>query len=201
MSLKIVYVSGSRADFGRAYYTLKALKEHNKFDLEIIATSMHLSHESGYTFNIIEKEFKVSKIDMLLSNDSKGGMAKSLGIGIIGITQAFETIDPDLILLLGDRGEMLSGSIAGKHLGIRVAHIGGGHFSGSVDDEIRDAITVFSDYHFVANENSYERVISIGADPSSTHIVGAPDLEPITTGDFTNPIKIIQKYDIEEKKI
>lgn len=200
MTIKIVYISGSRADFGRAYYTLKALQQHPEFSLRIIATSMHLSIESGYTVNEIDEEFVVDKIDMLLSNDSGGAMAKSMGMGIIGITQALEAINPDLILLLGDRGEMLAGSIAGKHLGISVAHIGGGHVSGSVDDQIRDAITVFCDYHFVANEKCLKRVISIGADQTKTHIVGAPDLDSIILGDFTKTREIIQKYEIDKQK-
>ncbi|MGZ7108986.1 MAG: UDP-N-acetylglucosamine 2-epimerase, partial [Methanobacterium sp.] len=176
MPINILYISGSRADYGRAYYTLKNINNDIRFNLVVLATCMHLSIESGYTVNEIKEEFEVKEVDMLLSNDSKGAMAKSMGIGLIGITQSIEDINPDLILLLGDRGEMLAGAIAGNHLGIPVAHIGGGHISGSVDDRIRDAITIFSDYHFVANKNGFERVVSIGAEPSNVYIVGAPDL-------------------------
>lgn len=201
MTLKITYISGSRADFGRAYYTLKALKLHPKFDLSIIATSMHLSEESGYTVKEIEKEFEVEKVSMLLADDSKAAMAKSFGIGLIGITQSLESINPDLVLVLGDRGEMLAAAIACKHLGIPVAHIGGGHVSGSIDDAIRDALTVFSDLHFVANLNGSNRVISLGADPSNVYIVGAPDIEAIKNLDFTDSSEIIRKYKINVDRL
>ncbi|MGZ7068575.1 MAG: UDP-N-acetylglucosamine 2-epimerase, partial [Methanobacterium sp.] len=200
MPINILYISGSRADYGRAYYTLKNINNDIRFNLVVLATCMHLSIESGYTVNEIKEEFEVKEVDMLLSNDSKGAMAKSMGIGLIGITQSIEDINPDLILLLGDRGEMLAGAIAGNHLGIPVAHIGGGHISGSVDDRIRDAITIFSDYHFVANKNGFERVVSIGAEPSNVYIVGAPDLEPIKNNDYTEKSKIISEFDIDTQK-
>jgi len=197
MKRKIVYITGSRADFGRAYYILKAIQEHPDFELHIIATSMHLTFEFGYTLREIEEKFRVDeKVDMLLCNDGGGAMAKSFGIGVVGIAQAVEKIVPDLTLLLGDRGEMLAGAIACKHLNIPVGHIGGGHLSGSIDDRIRDAITVFSDFHFVASKKCFERVISIGADPSKTYIVGAPDLEAIRRKDFSTPQELAQKLGI-----
>jgi len=197
MRKKIVYITGSRADFGRAYYILRAIQEHPDFKLHIIATSMHLAPEFGYTLQEIEEKFWVDeKVDMLLCSDGGGAMAKSFGIGVVGIAQAMEKIMPDLTLLLGDRGEMLAGAIVCKHLNIPVAHIGGGHLSGSVDDRIRDAITVFSDFHFVASKKCFERVISIGADPSKTYIVGAPDLEAIRRKDFSRPQEVAQKFGI-----
>lgn len=171
---RIVYITGSKADFGRMYYTLRGMKEHPDLTLHIIATGMHLSREQGYTIREVEKEFRVdSKIDMLLNSYSGGAMAKSLGIGVIGITQALEDIKPDIVLLLGDRGEMLAGAIASSHLNILTAHIGGGHVSGSIDDRIRDAISALSDIHFVATKRSAERVIALGIDASKVHIVGA----------------------------
>lgn len=198
---KVVYVTGSRADFGRAYYILKSIQKHPYFDLHIIATCMHLSPEFEYTVQEIEKDFQtIEKVDMLLSSDSKGAMAKSFGLGVIGITQSLEKIMSELVLVLGDRGEMLAGVIASKHLGIPVAHIGGGHISGSIDDRIRNAITVFSDLHFVATKNCAKRVISIGVDPSKTFIVGAPDLEAIKRSDFLKPKEVIQQFNIDPAK-
>lgn len=201
MKKKIVYITGSRADFGRAYYILKSIQEHPNFELHILVTSMHLSPEFGYTLQEVEEEFQISeKVDMLVSSDTGTGMAKSFGLGVIGISQALQRITPDLVILLGDRGEMLAGAIASKHLNIPVAHIGGGYISGSIDDRIRDAITVFSDIHFVASRRCFERVISIGADHSKTHIVGAPDLEIIRKKDFLKPQEVIWKFSIESTK-
>ncbi|MCD6574541.1 UDP-N-acetylglucosamine 2-epimerase (hydrolyzing) [Candidatus Aerophobetes bacterium] len=194
---KILYITGSRADFGRAYYILKAIKDHPYFKLHIIATSMHLTPEFGYTIKEVEEKFHVDeRVDMLLCGDEGSAMAKSFGIGIVGITQSIEKIAPDLTLLLGDRGEMLAGAIACRHLNIPIAHIGGGYLSGSIDDYIRDAITVFSDFHFVASKRCFERVISIGADPLKTYIVGAPDLEAIRKKDFSEPGDVAQKLGI-----
>jgi UDP-N-acetylglucosamine 2-epimerase (non-hydrolysing)/GDP/UDP-N,N'-diacetylbacillosamine 2-epimerase (hydrolysing) len=199
--IKVVYITGSRADFGRAYYILKRINENPRFDLHILATCMHLSPEFGYTLKEIEKHFQVvEKVDMLLSNDSEGAMAKSFGMGIIEITHSLERIMPNLVMVLGDRGEMLAGAISSQHLRIPVAHIGGGHVSGSIDDRIRDAITIFSDLHFVANENCKRRVISLGANPANVHVVGAPDLEAIARLDFLKPEKVIQQYCIDPSK-
>ena len=201
MKRKILYISGTRADYGRAYYILKSIQKHPYFDLYIIATCMHLSPEFGYTVQEIEKHFQIAeKVDMLLSNDNRGAMAKSFGIGLIGITQSLEKIMPDLVIVLGDRGEMLAGAIASKHLGIPVAHIGGGHISGSIDDRIRDAITIFSDLHFVATKKGAKRVISLGANPSNVYIVGAPDLEAITKSDFLKPEEVVQQFKVDLTK-
>jgi len=201
MKKKIVYITGSRADFGRAYYILKAIQNNNFFELNIIATSMHLSLEFGYTVQEIERKFQIKdKIDTLLAGDSPGAMAKSLGIGIIGITQALERIKPDMIIVLGDRGEMLAGATAGSHLNMPVAHVGGGCISGSIDDKIRDAITIFSNIHFVANEKCKGRVISLGANPLKTYVVGAPDIEAIRKKDFPKAQEVALKFNIDLNK-
>jgi GDP/UDP-N,N'-diacetylbacillosamine 2-epimerase (hydrolysing) len=198
---KIAYITGSRADFGRAYYILKRIHENRYFDLNIIATCMHLSPEFGYTIKGIEENFKVTeRIDTLLPGDSKGAMAKSFGRGVIKITETLERIKTDLVMVLGDRGEMLAGAIASKHLCIPVAHIGGGHVSGSIDDRIRDSITIFSDLHFVANKKCSERVISLGATPSRTYIVGAPDIEAIVRLDFSKPEEVVRRFYIDQTR-
>lgn len=199
---KIVYVTGSRAEFGRDSYILKAIKNDNSFELYIIATGMHLSHEFGYTIEEIEKEFKVTdKVEMLSSGDTPADMAKSLGKGIIGITQSLEKIKPDLVLVAGDRGESLAAAIAASHLNIPVAHVGGGYDSGSVDDKMRDAITTFSTIHFVANKKCRNRVRSIlGEESPDIHIVGAPDLEAIRKKDFSEPPEIASKFKIDLSK-
>jgi GDP/UDP-N,N'-diacetylbacillosamine 2-epimerase (hydrolysing) len=195
---RIVYITGSKADFGRMYYTLKSIKEHPGLTLHIIATGMHLSREQGYTIQEVDREFRIdSKIDMLLNSYSGGAMAKSLGIGVLGITQALEDIKPDIVLLLGDRGEMLAGAIASSHLNILTAHIGGGHVSGSIDDRIRDAISVLSDIHFVATKGNAERVMALGVDASKVYIVGAPDLDAITDKAFAPPDEVAKNFALD----
>ena len=116
---KMVYISGTRADFGLMRRTLIELNKH--VDLTIITTCMHLSQRFGSTVKEIERDgLKVKKIDMLIDNDSLGAMVKSFGIGVYGITQAIEGISPDVIFVEGDRGESLAGATVGAHLNISV---------------------------------------------------------------------------------
>ncbi|MBO8161755.1 MAG: UDP-N-acetylglucosamine 2-epimerase (hydrolyzing) [Thermosipho sp. (in: Bacteria)] len=201
MNKKIVYITGARSDFGRMKYILNAIENHPKFSLYLIVTGMHLSKEFGYTVNEIKEKFPKTPIfiaDSLLSSDTLGAMAKSLGISVYAITQHLEIINPDAVIILGDRWESLAGAIAARMLNIKVFHIGGGYKSGSIDDRIRDAITVFSDVHLVANKNCAERVISIGANPRDVYVVGAPDLEAIVRKDFTQKEELIKKCNINE---
>lgn len=200
---KIVYITGARSDFGRMKYILTAIENHPKFSLYLIVTGAHLSKEFGYTINEVKEKFPRTPIfiaDSLFSNDTLGAMAKSLGIGVYAITQHLEVINPDGVIILGDRWESLAGAIAAKMLNIKTFHIGGGYRSGSIDDRIRDAITIFSDVHLVANENCAKRVLSIGANPRDVYIVGAPDLEPIVRRNFTPKEKLIEKYKIRDNE-
>lgn len=196
---KVVYISGTRADFGLMRRTLLELNNH--LDLTIIATCMHLSPRFGSTIKEIERdEFKIKKVDMLIDNDSLGAMVKSFGVGVYGIAQAIEVTNPDLIFVEGDRGESLAGAIAGAHLNIPVVHHGGGDVGGSIDNKIRYAITMFSDYHLTGNEESYRRLISMGTPKDRIFNVGEPGLDDIYAGDFTPKGEIIKKYDITPDK-
>jgi len=198
---KIAYITGTRADFGRVIYTLKEIEKKQDTSIEIIATNMHLEKEYGYTIKEIEKYFNVKeRVKSIINDDSRKSMVETFGKEIIGISRSINRIKPDLILVLGDRGEMLAGSIVGKHYGMPVGHIGGGHISGSIDNKIRDAITIFSDLHFVANKVGKNRVIKLGADPDNVFIVGAPDLESIVKKDFTKKEEIKKKYQIDKSK-
>ena len=196
---KVVYISGSRADYSLMRRALIELNKH--VDLTIITTCMHLSQRFGSTVKEIEKDgLKVKKIDMLIDNDSLGAMVKSFGIGIYGITQAIEEIDPDIIFVEGDRGESLAGAIVGAHLNIPVVHHGGGDVGGSIDNKIRSAITMFSDYHLVGNEESYSRLISMEIPKDRIFNVGEPGLDDIYAGDFTLKGEIAKKYNINPEK-
>lgn len=197
MKRKITYITGTRADYGRMIPTLRMLKNDSNFELTILATGMHLSQDFGYTVENIENDFGVvKKVDMMLASDTNAAMVKSLGIGIVGITQVLEEIQPDIILLLGDRGEMLAGAIAGAHLNIPVAHIGGGQTTGgsTIDESIRHAITKFSHIHFVATKSHAKRLCLMGEEPENVHEVGAPDLDTISNLKLFSPSEIAEKY-------
>ena len=179
---KIAIVTGTRAEYGILYPVLKAVEAEPELRLSLVVTGMHLSHEFGYTVKEIEDDgFRIdARVDMLLSSDTPRAMAKSIGLGIIGMTQTFEQLKPDIILVLGDRVEPLAATIAGAYMNIPVAHIHGGDSPrGGLDEYARHAITKFSHIHFPATKKSAERIIKMGEDEWRVHIVGSPALDVI----------------------
>jgi UDP-N-acetylglucosamine 2-epimerase (non-hydrolysing)/GDP/UDP-N,N'-diacetylbacillosamine 2-epimerase (hydrolysing) len=200
---KICYVTGTRAEYGLMRHTLEVISK--EFDLSLIVTGMHLCPEFGYTINEIEKEgFKIDKkVDMLLATDTGGTMAKSLGLAVIGITQALEDIKPDMLLITGDRGEALAAAIAGAHLNIPIIHIHGGDQGDDgahIDDQIRHSITKFSHIHLVATEKSAERIIKMGEEPWRVHIVTAPGLDEIFSEELYSKEYIEKKHHLDLDK-
>ena len=122
---KICVVSGTRAEYGLLYWLLKCIKDDPKLELQIIATGMHLSPEFGLTYREIEKDsFTINRnIEMLLSADTPSAISKSTGLGLIGFADAYNELDPDIVVILGDRFELLAASIAALYAKIPIAHI------------------------------------------------------------------------------
>ncbi|MFC2006419.1 UDP-N-acetylglucosamine 2-epimerase [Chloroflexota bacterium] len=179
---KIAVVTGTRAEYGILYPVLKAIEAKPELRLLLVAAGMHLSHEFGYTAKEIEKDgFKIAaKVDMLSSSDTLGDMAKSIGVGIIGMVQAWEQLEPDIILVLGDRVEPLAATMAGAYMNIPVAHIHGGDKSrGGLDEYARHAITKLAHIHFPATKRSAERIIKMGEDEWRIYTFGSPALDTI----------------------
>lgn len=198
MMRKIAVITGTRADYGSYYPILKKLQADKDLSLEIIATGMHLSPQYGYTIDEIEKDgFKIKyKVDMLLSSDSGAAMAKNIGLGILGITNALEIISPDILLVLGDRGEMLAGTIAAAHMNIPVFHLHGGEVTGTIDESIRHAITKLAHIHLVATDKYGERIAKLGEDVWRIHVFGAPRADIIQHTEFLTKEEILKKYDL-----
>lgn len=173
----------------------------SQLDYELMVTGMHLSYKYGYTINDIENQkFKIgSKIDMLLESNTHAAMAKSIGIGIIGITQSLEISKPEFVMLLGDRGEMLAGAIAAAHMNIPILHLHGGEVSGSIDDTIRHSISKFSHFHFTSSEKSKERLIKSGEEAFRIKTVGAPALDSIINETLPPIENVFTKYGIPFK--
>jgi len=197
---KITVITGTRAEYGLLYPVMRAIQDHLELNLSIIATGMHLSPEHGYTINDIENDgFKVDvTVDMLLSNDTSASMAKSLGIGIIGITQALEQIKPDIVLVLGDRDEPFAGAIAASHMNIPVAHIHGGDSTtgGCIDESIRHSLTKFAHIHFPATKESAARIEKLGEETWRIHTVGAPGLDTILNTELLTKEQLIEQYSL-----
>lgn len=176
---RVVYLTGTRADYGLFYQTLRRIEEHPDLDLRLIVTAMHLAPEFGYTLRLIEQDgFHIAaQVETLLAGDSGGSMGRAIGLGILGLTQALESLRPDVLILLGDRGEMLAGAIAAAHLNIAIAHVHGGEVSGTIDESVRHAITKFAHIHFPSTRENGERIVKMGEDPARVHVVGAPGLD------------------------
>ena len=180
MAQRICVVTGSRAEYGLLYWVLHDLRASAGVELQLVVTGMHLVREFGYTVDQIERDgFDISRrVDMLLAGDTKSGIAKSIGLGVIGLSDAFEQLQPDLVVLLGDRFEILAAAQACLVHNIPVAHIAGGDTTeGAFDESIRHAITKMAHLHLVTNELSARRVRQLGEDPRRIHVVGSPGLD------------------------
>jgi GDP/UDP-N,N'-diacetylbacillosamine 2-epimerase (hydrolysing) len=202
MTRKIAIVTGTRAEYGIYFPVLTAIKRSSKLDLSLIVTGMHLSEKFGNTVDEIEKDGFIidAKIPLGLSEDSGASMARDVGMCILGLTDAFEEIKPDILLVLGDRGEMLATAIAGIYMNILVAHLHGGEVSGAVDESVRHAITKLSHIHFPATEESAERIRKLGEDEFRIHVVGAPALDTILSETFIPKKEIGIRFNLDENK-
>jgi len=196
---KIVYVTGTRAEYGRMRSTLFSIRNHARIRLSLIVTGTHLSEEFGYTLEEVEKDgFDIdAKINAFPLHDTGLAMVEALADCIKGIVAVLRKRKYDVILVTGDRGEMLAASLAGSHMNIPIAHIGGGYVSGSIDDRLRGAITIFSDIHLPANKSCAKRVIAFGANPSRVFVVGAPDLDAIRNKDFAQPEDVAREFKLD----
>ena len=179
---KICFVTGSRADFGLLVWPMRAIQQTAGLKLQLIATGMHLSPEFGYTISHIRDEgFAVDDtVESLLSSDSGVGVAKSVGIGVIGFADAFARLQPDLVVVLGDRFETFAAAQAAMFLRLPMAHLFGGDVTeGAVDESTRHSISKMSHLHFTSNRDSTRRLMQLGENPARIHTIGSPGIDAI----------------------
>lgn len=177
---KICIVTGTRAEYGLLYWLMKEIGADPDLQLQLIATGMHLSPEFGLTYQQIEADgFTIdAKVEMLLSSDSPVGIAKSMGLGVIGFADALDRLKPDILVVLGDRFEILAATQAAMVARIPIAHIHGGEATeGLIDEAIRHAVTKMSHLHFTAAEPYRKRVIQLGEAPGRVFNTGAVGLD------------------------
>jgi len=173
-------VTGSRAEYGLLYWLIKEIQADPGLELQIIVTGAHLSPEHGLTYQtIVADGFKIdAKVEMLLSSDTPVGIAKSIGLGVIGFADALEHVKPDILVLLGDRYEILAVAQAALIAKTPVAHIAGGDTTeGAFDEAIRHSITKMAHLHFVTNVDAAARVRQLGENPAHIFNVGSPGLD------------------------
>lgn len=189
---KIVFITGTRADYGKIKSVIKMLDNSNTFDVYIYVTGMHLLEKYGSTYIEIQKDgfnniFLSKRIDNSLSMD------EILANNILQFTKFVKNIKPDMIFVHGDRVEAMAGAIVGALNNIYVSHIEGGEISGTIDESIRHAISKLANFHFVSNESSKKNLIQMGEDANNIFIVGSPDID----------IMVKNNYDIDyiKKKV
>lgn len=179
---KICVVTGTRADYGLLYTLMKQIDKDQDLQLQVVVTGMHLSPEFGLTYREIEEDgFTIdSKVEMLLSSDTPVGITKSIGLGVIGFADVFWQLQPELLILLGDRFEILAAAQSALIAKIPIAHIAGGDTTeGAFDEAIRHSITKMAHLHFVTNEKSLQRVRQLGENPDHIYNVGSLGIDRI----------------------
>ncbi|WP_432240581.1 UDP-N-acetylglucosamine 2-epimerase [Herbaspirillum robiniae] len=175
---KICYITGTRADFGLMQSTLDLINQGADFELMLLVTGMHLLEQYGNTVQDIEASgLRIAARIPVPASAYGSAMARNIATMIGKFVDALEHEKPDMVLLLGDRGEMLAGAIAAIHLNVPVVHIHGGERSGTVDEPVRHAISKLSHLHFTATEDARLRLIHMGERPEHVHTVGAPGLD------------------------
>jgi UDP-N-acetylglucosamine 2-epimerase (non-hydrolysing)/GDP/UDP-N,N'-diacetylbacillosamine 2-epimerase (hydrolysing) len=179
---KIAVITGTRAEYGLLSRLIQMIVNDSYLQLQIVVTNMHLSPEFGLTYKEIEADgFRIDKkVEMLLSSDTANATTKSVGLATIGFADAYEDLCPDLIVVLGDRFEMLAAVTAALFYKIPVAHLYGGEITeGAYDDAIRHAITKMSHLHFTSTEEYRKRVVQMGENPERVFCVGAIGIDNI----------------------
>ena len=179
---KICVITGTRAEFGLLRPLIELINNDVELQLQLIATGMHLSPEFGYTLDeIIAAGFTVDKkVECLLSSDTSVGISKSIALAVSGFADVLDELQPDLVVVLGDRTEILGAVIATAMANILIAHLYGGETTeGAYDEAIRHSITKFSHLHFTSTEVYRKRVIQLGEQPDTVFNVGAIGLDSI----------------------
>ncbi|HEY0785175.1 MAG TPA: UDP-N-acetylglucosamine 2-epimerase, partial [Acidobacteriaceae bacterium] len=182
---RIAVVTTSRADYSHLYWPLRDLAAHPEVDLQLLVCGAHLSPAFGSTVKEMERDgFAIAeRIECLVASDTDVGMAKTLGLAVLGLADTLARLRPDLLLLIADRYEMLAPAAVGLTLRIPIAHIEGGDISeGAIDDAVRNAITKMAHLHFTSTEGARARVIGMGEEPWRVRRAGAPSLDHLRRG-------------------
>lgn len=198
---KILYISGTRADYGLLKPTLLAIKNHPKLQVEVASCGMHLMSEFGKTIKEIKSDgFKNYSLDVSFNGDDNAATVEFVGKFLLSILKKIKRHMPDIILVQGDRPEALAGAIAGVYLGIPVAHTHGGDVTLTSDEITRHAVTKMAHIHFPATKKSAERIIKMGEDKWRVCFVGSPGLDSVLSKKLASIKEIAKKYKLDISK-
>lgn len=189
---KILFITGTRADYGKIKSLIQATEQSSCFETYVYVSGMHLLKQFGSTYNEVLKD-NYSNVYIDYSQHYSNSMSCNLGDVIRGLTSYVNNIEPDMIVVHGDRIDALAGAIVGALNNIIVAHIEGGELSGTIDDSIRHAISKFAHLHFVSNEEAKKRLIQLGENPANIYIIGSPDID-LMMSDTLPALDTVRKY-------
>ena len=195
MGKKIVFLSGTRADFGKIKSLIQILENHQEFEPYIFVTGMHLIEKYGYTLIEIER-CNFSNVSSYSNHTNETTMDLTLAKTIEGFSEYIKTINPDLIIVHGDRVEALAGSIVGSLNNILVAHIEGGEVSGTIDELIRHSVSKMSHIHYVSNHEAKKRLLQMGEMESSIKVIGSPDVDIMFSNNLPSLDEVKNYYEI-----
>ncbi|MBL7918683.1 MAG: UDP-N-acetylglucosamine 2-epimerase (hydrolyzing) [Bacteroidia bacterium] len=195
MSRKILFLTGTRADFGKLKSLIEVTTKSSEFEAYIFATGMHLSTIHGYTVEEIEK-CGYKNIEKFINHTEECSMDQILAKTIQGFSAFVQKLKPDLIIIHGDRVEALAGAITGALNNVLVAHIEGGEISGTIDELIRHAVSKMSHIHFVANEIAKKRLIQMGELNENIFVIGSPDIDAMLSPNLPSLADVKKRYEI-----
>ena len=195
MSKKILFLTGTRADFGKIKSLIQSLEQHSNFEVFVFVTGMHLQWEYGYTLLEIER-CNFSNVHTFGNHTHETTMDLTLAKTIEGLSEYIKKVNPDLIVVHGDRVETLAGAIVGSLNNILVAHIEGGEISGTVDELIRHSVSKLSHIHFVSNIEAARRLEQMGEIDKSIFVIGSPDIDLMFSKDLPALSEVKEYYEI-----
>jgi UDP-hydrolysing UDP-N-acetyl-D-glucosamine 2-epimerase len=176
---KVCVVVGSRANYSSIKSAMRAIEEHPDLQLQLVVGASALLDRYGSVAELIERDgFDADeRVFMLIEGETPSTMAKSTGLGLLELPTAFDRLAPDVVITVGDRFETMATALAATYMNIPLAHTMGGEVSGNIDESIRHAVTKFAHIHFPACTDAAERIVRLGEDPESVHVVGCPRMD------------------------
>jgi len=179
MSRKVCVVVGSRANYSSIKSVMRAVRDHADLQLQVVVGASALLDRFGAVVEVVEADgFEIdSKVHMIIEGETPTTMAKSTGLGLLELPTILDNLNPDVVVTVGDRFETMATAIAAAYMNIPLAHTMGGEISGTIDENIRHAISKLSHLHFPANQHAAERIIRMGEDPATVHVVGCPRID------------------------
>jgi UDP-hydrolysing UDP-N-acetyl-D-glucosamine 2-epimerase len=192
---KICVVVTARPSYSRIKTALNAIQQHPNLELQLVVAASALLDRYGSAISYIEKDgFQIAaKVFNVLEGENLTAAAKTTGIGILELSTVFDNLSPDIVVTVADRFETMATAIAASYMNIPLAHIQGGEVTGNIDEKVRHAITKLSDYHFVASDDAYDRVLKLGENPDFVFNTGCPSID-LAANVIANPALNFDPY-------